>query len=95
MMDVAEAYLAIATLLTPAGTLHYVNPRLTHEGECEGRAFVEVMEMAQAVRGVVLAWSCEPSLRPSRLAAFQPKWRLADGRPLTSTMILSPPREDE
>lgn len=93
-MDVAEAYLAIATLLTPAGSLHYVNPRLTHEGECEARAFVEVMDMAQATNGAVLSWSCQPAARPSRLVAFQPKWRLADGRPLTSTMILSPPEED-
>jgi hypothetical protein len=94
-MDVAEAYLAIATLLTPAGTLHYVNPRLTHASECEARALVEVMDMAQATNGTVLSWSCQPTARPSRLVAFQPKWRLADGRPLTSTMIVPPPSEEE
>lgn len=93
-MDVAEAYLAIATLLTPAGTLHYANPRLTHAGECEARALVEVMEMAQAMNGAVIAWSCQATARPSRLMAFQPKWRLADGRPLTSTMIVPPPTDD-
>jgi hypothetical protein len=94
-MDVAEAYLAIATLLTPAGTLHYANPRLTHESECETRAYAEVVEMALAVKGAVVAWSCLPSARPSRLMAFRPKWRLADGRALTSTMILPPPPEEE
>lgn len=94
-MDAAEAFLAVATLLTPAGTLHYHNPRLVLESECDTRAYVEVLEMAQAVKGAVVEWSCTPIPRPSRLAAFQPKWRLSDGRPLSSSMLVPPPPDEE
>lgn len=94
-MDAAEAFLAVATLLTPAGPLHYYNPRLVLESECETRAYVEVLEMAEAMKGAVIGWSCTSIPRPSRIVAFQPKWRLADGRPLSSSMLVAPPPEED